>query len=137
MGYSRSEPGFIGGNGAKIGFAASVQGKRNRQHGQGLALNFAQAETQIVSADIVVHGYPNSMFVVPATLLREDVTEFFHLTASEGAPLLHSSIWTKRLMVRWVELTRLEYADGTTWKPSAPHQCHAAPSLYLPVSSPR
>ncbi len=111
----------------------------NMQHGQGLTINFKKPATQIVSADIVVHGSPASVHIIPATpSTPKDVTETFHLTSSTGEPLLHPAIWTNHInVVNWVELTRLDYADGTTWQASTPRQCHAAPSLLLLVDSAR
>jgi hypothetical protein len=107
--------------------------------GQGLNIKFAKPTAQIVSADIVVHGYPAKARVIPATPpVPSEVTESFHLTASTDQPLLHSTIWTNRMILaNWVELKRLEYADGTTWQSSAPRQCSASPSLFLLVDSAR
>jgi hypothetical protein len=107
------------------------------RHGQGLDVTFGKPQAQIVSADITVHGYPPMAHVIPATpSVPNEVTETFHLIASADKPLLHSSIWTQSMiMVNWVELTRLVYADGTTWQPSAPRECGAAPSLYVLVDS--
>jgi hypothetical protein len=108
-------------------------------HGQGLALNFVWPSAQIASADIVVHGYPTVLRVVPAALSAPaEITETFHLAAGAGEPLLHPSIWTQHLaVISWVELTRIDFANGTTWQSSTPRQCGAAPSLYLPVASAR
>jgi hypothetical protein len=105
-------------------------------HGQGLALTFARPATQIASADIVVHGYPATLHIILATpSAPAEITETFHLTASAGLPLLHPSVWTQRMVVvSWVELTRVQFADGTTWQSSAPRQCGASPSLYVPVA---
>ena len=108
-------------------------------HGQGLDLNFAKPATQIVSADIVVHGYLPTTHIIPATpSLPAEATETFHLTASNGQPLLHPSVWTQHMVVvSWVDLTRIDFADGTTWQSSTPRQCSAAPSLYVPVTNAR
>jgi hypothetical protein len=105
--------------------------------GQGLNITFARPESQIVSADVVVHGYPAIVHIIPATpSAPTEVTETFHLTGSAGQPLLRSSVWTKQVIfVSWIEVTRLDYAGGTTWQPSAPRQCSAAPSLYVLVDS--
>jgi hypothetical protein len=35
--------------------------------------------------------------------------------------------------VSWLELTRLEYADGKIWQANDSSRCVAAPSLYFPV----
>ena len=109
----------------------------NSRHGQGLDLTFAKPDSQIVSADIVVRGYPPTAHVIPATpSAPSEVSETFHLTAASGKPLLHSSIWTAHMtMVNSVELTRLVYADGTAWQPSAPRQCETSPSLFVLVNS--
>ncbi|HEY4382294.1 MAG TPA: hypothetical protein VGN01_18235 [Acidobacteriaceae bacterium] len=109
-------------------------------HGQGLNLTFVQPKVQIVAADITVHFYPAGGHVVPAAPSAASVplTETFHLTTSADTPMRESSIWTSHTaVVRWVELTRLEYADGTSWQASAPRQCGAAPSLYVLVDSAR
>jgi hypothetical protein len=105
-------------------------------HGQGLDITFAR-KTQIASADIVVHGYPATLHVIPATpSAPSEITESFHLAANAGQPLLHPSVWTAHMVaISWVELTRLDYTDGTTWQSSAPRQCTAAPSLFVPVSA--
>jgi hypothetical protein len=109
--------------------------------GQGLDLTFANPPARIVAADITVHFYPASARVVPAApSASHDVptAQTFHLTAGADKPLLHSSVWTGRQgIVNWVELTRVDYADGTIWQPAAPRQCGAAPSLYVPVDSAR
>jgi len=39
--------------------------------------------------------------------------------------------------ISWLELTRIEYADGRVWQPSAKSRCVAAPSLYVLVDSAR
>jgi hypothetical protein len=135
-----NEPGFRSLSSAaqqeSLGRLAQLYAAR---HGQGLDLTFAKPESQIVSADIVVHGYPPNAHVIPATpSVPNEVTETFHLTSAAGKPLLHSSIWTEHMiMVNSVELTRLVYADGATWQPSTPRQCEASPSLYVLVNSGR
>jgi len=106
-------------------------------HGQGVDINFAAPRAQIASVDIVVHGYPAGLRIIPATSSApSEITETFHLAASASQPLLHPFIWTAHMVaISWVELTRLDYADSTTWQSSTPRQCSAAPSLFVPVSS--
>jgi hypothetical protein len=113
------------------------------RHGQGLDIAFFRrgpwiVEPQMVSADVTVHGYPPTTHIIPAApYLPAEVTETFRITADSGKALLRSSVWTERMiMINWVELTRVDYADGTSWQSSAPRQCGAAPSLYLPVKAP-
>jgi hypothetical protein len=136
-----NEPGFSSLTSAaqqeSLARLAQLYNARHGQGGQGLDIDFARPESQIVSADIVVHGYPPTAHVIPATpSAPSEVTETFHLTAAAGKPLLHSSIWTAHMiMVNWVELTRLVYANGTTWQPTTPRQCEASPSPYVLVNS--
>lgn len=110
----------------------------NQQHGAGLDIIFNHGAA-IVSADVAIHGYPPAAHIIPADPLRpREVTETFHLTSVDGKPLVQSSIWTKQMiMVNWVELTRVEYADGTSWQSSSPRECGAAPSLFVLVDSAR
>jgi hypothetical protein len=105
--------------------------------GQGLDITFARPSARIVSADIVVHGYPASIQAIPATpSAPKDVSQTFHLIAGPDQPLLHSSVWTEHITaINWVELTRLDYADGSSWQSATPRQCVAAPSLYLPIAA--
>jgi hypothetical protein len=108
-------------------------------HGQGLDITFAKPKSQIASADIVVHGYPAGLHIFPATpSAPSEITETFHLTANADQPLLQPSIWTAHMVaISWVELTGLDYVDGTSWQASTPRQCRAAPSLYVLVDSAR
>jgi hypothetical protein len=108
-------------------------------HGQGVDITFARPKAQIASADIVVHGYPAGLRIVPAApSAPSEITESFHLTATADLPLLHPSVWTAHMVaISWVELTRLDYTDGATWQSAAPRQCSAAPSLFVPVDSAR
>jgi hypothetical protein len=105
---------------------------------QGLELNFRNPRSSaIVRAEITVHGM-SGVHMVPAAAAQKgsDSTETFVLTAGEDSPLLHPSIWTKKLnAIAWLELTRIEYANGTTWQPSTASRCTAAPSLLVLVDS--
>ena len=106
-------------------------------HGQGLDIIFAKPKAQIASADIVVHGYPAALHIIPATpSAPSEITETFHLTAADDQPLLHPSVWTAHMVaISWVELTRLDYTDGASWQSSIPRQCSATPSLFVLVDS--
>jgi hypothetical protein len=106
-------------------------------HRQGLTLTFKVPATLIVAADITLHFYSASLRAIPAAQRTNDRAESpqsFHLSSTSG--MRHSSIWTDHTApVSWVELTRLEYADGTTWQASSPQQCVASPSLFVLVDS--
>ena len=114
-------------------------------HRQGLTLTFrgpaaTGAATQIVAADISLHFYPATVRAIPAVQGaqgRAEPPQTFHLTVTNGL-LQHSSIWTDHIApVSWVELTHVEFADGTTWQSSSPRQCGVAPSLFVLVDSGR
>jgi hypothetical protein len=138
-------------NRVAAGAVVWTDSKQAARHGQGLDITFARlfnriagapagaakgGMAQIVSADIVVHGYPPTTRAIPATpSAPKEVTESFHLAPDADQPLLHTSVWTAMTAIRWVELTRLDYADGTSWQSSTPRECTAAPSLYVPASA--
>jgi hypothetical protein len=107
---------------------------------QGLTLTFRGKVQQIVAADITVHFYRTGAYAIPAApgaAKPAELTETFHLSSANG-PIEHSSIWSGHLApVSWVELTGVEFADGTTWLSSAPRQCGAAPSLFVLVDAAR
>jgi hypothetical protein len=109
--------------------------------GQQLRINFNGATgLVIVKADIVVHGMKTSgsegmVLTGPLGVSRKS-SESFQLTGTPNAPLLHPLLSTKDMTaISWLELTRLEYADGKVWQASAESRCIAAPSLYLLVDS--
>jgi hypothetical protein len=109
------------------------------QQQQGLSIAFIKPAARIVSADIVVHGYTASARIVPAAPAASgEVSEKFHAAASAEHPLLRSNLWPAHMaVISWVELTRLDYTDGTSWQSSTPRQCSAAPSLFVLVDSAR
>jgi len=103
---------------------------------QSLGVTLGNAAKRIVSADVVVHGYSGGTHILPAAVRPEEITESFHLAAKEGFPLADSPIRTTRIaMVQWLELTRIEYADGTSWQPSSDSRCTASPSLFVLVGA--
>ena len=116
--------------------------------GQGLQINFAgSTNLAIVKADILVHGVstpgregmiltgpaPGSGYSSVKT--GRYSTESIQVVGTAGEPVLHPLVWTKSMSaINWLELTRLEYADGTVWQASADSRCVAAPSLFVPVA---
>ena len=104
-------------------------------HGQGLQINFTgKLPSGIVKASITVHGASTAARMVPAATGKSaaDSTETFQLTPVAE----RSSIWTRNMnAINWVELTRVEYANGNVWQPTAESRCTAAPSLLLLVDS--
>ena len=37
--------------------------------------------------------------------------------------------------LRWVQVTSIIFANGSTWRPFNASQCGAVPSLYMPVDA--
>lgn len=110
--------------------------------GQGLQINFVPfPATAILKADITVHGASPRLHIIAASTAaanRDDAIETFRLAGSAEGPLLHSSVWTNEIVaISWVELTRVEYADGSMWHTSPQSRCTATPSLLLLVDSAR
>jgi hypothetical protein len=118
------------------GLIAVDGGKEAR--GQGLRVNLASAPSKVRIAEITVHGMTAGDIIPAASPAHQgdDATETFESNANGAAALVHSSVWTKKLTaVTWVELTRLVYANGTTWQPSQGSRCNAAPSLLVLVAA--
>jgi hypothetical protein len=108
--------------------------------GQGLEINFSgSSSTAILKVDLKVHGMTPGVHMSPAAVGARTApysTETFQLAANEGSPLLHGSVSTRRLgTVDWLELTRIEFANGTTWQSSPQSRCVVAPSLLVLVDS--
>ena len=107
------------------------------EHGQGLRITFDSKEVKAV--EVVVHGYGDAVRAMPAKQSRDgNMTETFRLTAGGAQALTNPSLWTKKMVaISWVELTRIDFAGGTSWTPKDDTQCVARPSLYVPVDSAR
>ena len=105
---------------------------------QGLQIDFLKSP-EILRANLTVHGMSARGHMMPAASRAsrpDDASETFVLTPGAGLPLLHSSITTKKISaITWVELTRIDYANGTTWQASPESRCTAAPSLFVLVDA--
>jgi len=98
------------------------------------------AQRVLVKADILVHGAKTAgrdgLIPTGSAPVSRNTTESIQITGTPEAPLLRSLVLTKKMSaVSWLELTRLEYADGGVWQVSAESRCIAAPNLYLPVAA--
>jgi len=109
-------------------------------HGQGVQINFTSpASRVIVKADILVHGVRTpglreGLVLTERSQIHGSSTESLQVVGAADAPVLHPVVWTKSMTaINWLELTRIEYADGSVWEKSGESQCIVAPSLYLPV----
>jgi hypothetical protein len=110
--------------------------------GRQVRINFAAGQA-VLKADIIVHGMKSpsaqqGLILTGPAANSQNNTESFQLVGSAASPLLHSTIATKRMTaISWLELTRLEFSDGTIWQRSGGSRCVVAPSLYVPVDSAR
>ena len=105
----------------------------------GIDVDFKNSTSRvIVKADILVHGaktagHEGLILTGPASFSR-DSTESIQVVGTPSTPLLHRLILTKSMTaVGWLELTRLEYADGRIWQANDESRCTAVPTLYFPI----
>lgn len=107
--------------------------------GLGLEMNLARSgASKVAKATVTVHGSSPQAHLMPATTHTDaDMTETFELRSdAEANGQLHSAVWLKKMSaVSWVDLTDIEYADGSTWHASSLSQCRAVPSKLLPVDA--
>jgi hypothetical protein len=117
-----------------------VKGSGTTVVGQGLQLNFQKSSVRsVVKADLVVHGVSNEGRVMPAAAGAPSgaLTQTFHLT-NDGEPILHSAIWTRSMSaVSWVDIVRIEFANGVVWQASPESRCRAVPNGFVLVANPR
>jgi hypothetical protein len=109
-------------------------------HFQALQLNFASSSSPaILKVNGTLHGMTPGLHVSPISFRDRSATratETFQLTADERSPLHQPSISIRKLgTVDWLELTRIEFADGTTWHASSESRCVVAPSGLVLVDS--
>jgi len=107
----------------------------------GLEMNLARSgASRVVKATVTVHGPSGQARLMPAATTphtNADRTETFELrNDADLQGQLRQSVWLKKLnAVSWVDLTAIEYADGSTWHASHLSQCSAVPSKLLPVNA--
>jgi hypothetical protein len=108
--------------------------------GQSVQITFSQSPSAIVGVDLTVHGVGMSARITPAaqSSRASELSETFHLSGSAAKPVLGSALSTQRpMIITWVELTRIEYANGASWQKSSTSRCAAAPGLYVLVGAGR
>ena len=137
-------------DGCPVGFGAEVNAQaisrqtsdshENEVDSIPLELSFEQTGAAgIVSAEIVVHGLSGTGGILPAKeAAKSDKTQVFHLERVAAAKdLQHSEVFvTKMAVVRWAEITKLKYADGSEWKTTSASRCRAMPPLFRLVDAP-
>lgn len=106
--------------------------------GQGLDLAFSKNDASRIEKIIVtVHGMSAQGDVLPVrNNSSSDIAETFILERHPGATTLDSEIWTRKIgPVRWVELTQIEFANGSVWQKSKESKCITEPSPLLLVDA--
>jgi len=133
--------------GCPVGFSAQRQSAMElryaadgqpMKHGQGVKVTLvSSSEKKIVKASLVVHGVSNKRRVLPLSGDgREDLAEIFELALGSDHRL-RSEVWTDKVsIVQWVDLTEVQYADGTVWQATHSMRCRVAPSNFQLVTAP-
>jgi hypothetical protein len=123
---------------AEVNWASSEA--RDGVQGLGLGVVFVAKDAgRILKVDLTVHGMGAGPRMMPAAggSPDGDVTEIFQLARGENLEL-PPGVWMRRVKsVRWVDLTEIEYADGSVWKAAAGSRCRVAPSLLVMVAAAR
>lgn len=105
---------------------------------QSLHVTVSRTDTpEIVSLEATLHGLSPEAQIVPAAAKTPgDIAKTFHLERKPGEPTL--TAFTLRMsragVLRWVDVTSITYADGTTWNSPQPSLCRAIPSPFLLVA---
>jgi hypothetical protein len=141
-------PGFtmvMPGSGCPVGFAAEVSARavmhsvdEDKKYGTAPALELTfvpKGGTRVVKASVTVHGLPVGSRVMPVGSDGDAaMSEKFELVAAKG--LGQREVRVMKLgVVRWAEVTEMQYADGTTWRPVTGESCRAVPPLYKEVNA--
>ena len=108
--------------------------------GQKLQLTFDRLDApKITKATVTVHGISGHAAYLPTHSgdSTGDVSETFILERGAGTTSLYSAeILAHRIeVVRWVELTGMDYADGSQWHTTKESQCGTEVGLLLLTSS--
>lgn len=114
----------------------ALSGNAGVYRGQSVQISFKTSPSAIVGVDLTVHGVSMSPRMSPAaqSSRASDLSQTFHLSGSEAAPVLQSALSTQQpMVVTWVELTQIDYAGGASWQKSSTSRCAAAPSLFVLV----
>lgn len=111
---------------------------RSKEPYQGLHVTLTHIDNPpILSVEATLHGLSPNPSILPITPEpTHDVTKTFLLQRKPGEPSLASfDLWMSRIgALRWVDVTSITYADGTTWHAAQPSTCRAIPSLFVLVA---
>jgi hypothetical protein len=89
---------------------------------------------EIVSAEVTVYGHSAKLRVLPVGAAA-DASERFTISGAAAALLVREIRMHKVNTVSWVDLDKVEYADGSVWQASANARCKAVPSNFLLVGA--
>lgn len=143
--YLRGEPipeCPIGFTAQRYGFTAALrQVARNEgtQYAPSLQLQFDRTRAPgIARISIVVHGTAGIPQVLPVAAGQANgaASQAFELTRSNGRfdPVQYVVSDSVPLVTR-IEITAIDYADGTTWREPTANACSAAPSPFILVNA--
>ena len=107
--------------------------------GRELYLHFAPgSKSGVIAATVTLHGDDGS----PRTELvakgshPSNLTETFHLTSGTKPSLHDSTVAPSRVVnVRWIGITEVRFADGSTWQESRDSSCHITPNGFRLVAA--
>ena len=123
------------------GGMALAQDRNAEPEGRKLYLHFISgSKTGVIAATVTLHGTEGKARAELAADGRNafPLTETFQLTGDTNAPLRSSAVSLRRLAnVRWVAITELRFADGTSWHESADASCHVTPNGFRLVDAER
>ena len=121
-----------------VGFGANLSGRavvrsandaKKDSSAQLLELSFVPLDTPAVkNAGIIVHGLSQRGRLLPVQdSTADDALQVFSLHRSADSTSLNQAhVWiTKVTAAHWVEITDLEYMDGSSWHASKTSLCHA------------
>ena len=121
-----------------VGFGANLSGRavarpaddaKKDSSAQLLELSFVPLDTPAVkNAGIIVHGLSKKGRLLPVqNSTADDALQIFQLRSStDSTSLDQAHVWiTKVTAAHWVEITDIEYMDGSSWHASKTSLCHA------------
>lgn len=110
----------------------------SRGPSQGLHVTLERADgLAIVSVEATLYGVSQDPRVVPAVdTAKGEVSKSFRLERRAGEESLASfDVWMNRVgALRWVEVTSITYADGSSWRAATGSVCRAVPTLVMLVA---
>ena len=117
----------------------NVADGQEKHDGPALDLRFAAANgstTATREVDVIVHGDSGkSVLAQTGSGGHDDASGTFSLERGKDAQTLNASeVWPRQVRnVRWVEVTKIVYADGKVWQPSDTAKCRTGLNGFMLV----